>query len=247
MSQKVKSELKFFSKSPTEPIYDRCLAERVILLADLKPKSLILDAGCGGGYWGRVFAGSGHRAVGIDLVPRVISRAAKKAVTGQSFLVGNLLKQLPFTKKNFDGIICGFILHHFPDKDDLDTVVNNLKNCLKQNGKIILVEPNGSNPIVSISRRIGRLLFHYYPQEIASENETVHSIEIYQNLLEENKMKILKIESYHHNDMVIEKKIKDRFINTLVMIRTLLLNIIWAISPEPYRGSEIIIIAQLKS
>lgn len=242
MPQKTKSELQFFSKQSREPIYDKRLARRVIFMAHLKLGSLILDAGCGEGYWGRMFANHGYKVVGIDLSKEVIKRATKKAVPGQSFLVGNLLNRLP-TKKDFDGIICGCILHHFPDKNDLNMVFYNLASCLKHNGKIILVEPNGSNPIVNISRKVGRFLVHHYPQDIATENETMHSIKTYLNLLEKNSFRVLKIESYHH-DMSRKIKNKNFLINFLSKIRSMLFNAIWVIFPEPYRGNEIIIIAQ---
>lgn len=250
MLQKLQSELQFFSKSSREPIYDRRLAERVIFLADLKPNSLILDAGCGEGYWGRAFANSGHQVVGIDLSSKVISRAVKKAVPGQSFLVGNLLEKLPFANKHFDCIICGGILHHFPDKEGVNATVHNLYNCLKHRGKIILVEPNGSNPIVCLSRQIGRFLVRYYSKDIASENETMHSVKTYLGLLEKNKLKVLTVESCHHDMSGKIKNSKNRlidFMDMMGMIRRLLYNIIWATFPEPYRGNEVIIIAQLKS
>ena len=99
MPQKTKSELQFFSKQSREPIYDKRLARRVIFMAHLKLGSLILDAGCGEGYWGRMFANHGYKVVGIDLSKEVIKRTTKKAVPGQSFLVGNLLNKLPFTKE----------------------------------------------------------------------------------------------------------------------------------------------------
>jgi len=244
MPQNVQNELQFFSKSSREPIYDRRLAERVIFLADLKPNSLILDAGCGEGYWGRAFANSGHQVVGIDLSSKVISRAAEKAVPGQSFLVGNLLEKLPFANKHFDCIICGCILHHFPDKEDINTAFHNFYDCLKNGGKIILVEPNGSNPIVCLSRQIGRFLVRYYSKDIASENETMHSVKTYLGLLEKNKLKVLTVESYHHDMSGKMKNNKNNLINFMSMIRRLLYNIIWATFPEPYRGNEVIIIAR---
>ena len=244
MPQNVQNELQFFSKSSREPIYDRRLAKRVIFLADLKPNSLILDAGCGEGYWGRAFANSGHQVVGIDLSSKVISRAVKKAVPGQSFLVGNLLEKLTFSNKHFDCIICGCILHHFPDKEDINTAFHNFYDCLKNGGKIILVEPNGSNPIVCLSRQIGRFLVRYYSKDIASENETMHSVKTYLGLLEKNKLKVLTVESYHHDMSGKMKNNKNNLINFMSMIRRLLYNIIWATFPEPYRGNEVIIIAR---
>lgn len=242
MPQNVQNELQFFSKSSREPIYDRRLAERVIFLADLKPNSLILDAGCGEGYWGRAFAKSGHQVVGIDLSSEVINRAVKKAVPRQSFLVGNLLEKLPFANKHFDCIICGGVLHHFPDREDINTAFHNLYNSLKNGGKIILVEPNGSNFLVCLSRQIGCFLVRYYSKEIASENETIHSIKTYLGLLEKNKLKVLTVESYRHDMSKKMKNNKKSLINYMSMIRRYLGDIIWATFPEPNRGNEIIII-----
>jgi len=240
MPQNIQNELQFFSKLSREPIYDRHLAERVIFLVGLKPNSLVLDAGCGGGYWGRAFAKSGHQVVGIDLSSEVISRASEKAVPGQSFLVGNLLEKLPFANKHFDCIICGGILHHFPDKEDVNVVVHNLYNCLKHEGKIILVEPNGSNPVVCLSRQIGCFLVKLYP-DISTENETMHTVKTYINILKKNDFEIQVVKSCRH--VVGRIKKVHNLLDLLLFLRLFLLSFVWKHFPQSYRGNEVIIIA----
>jgi len=244
MPQNVQNELQFFSKLSREPIYDRRLAERVIFLAGLKPNSLILDAGCGEGYWGRAFANSGHQVVGIDLSSKVISRAAEKAVPGQSFLVGNLSEKLPFTHRSFDAIFFGWVLHHFPKGGDIDKVIKNVSILLKKGGKLALIEPNGSNPIVSLSRKTGRFLVGLYP-DIATENETMHTVKTYINILKENDFEIQAVESCRH--VVGRVKKIHNLLDLLFFLRFCLLDLVWKYFPQPHRGNEVIIIAQLKS
>lgn len=245
MPQKVQSELLFFGETSREPDYNRSLAGKVVFMARLKPESLVLDAGCGEGYWGRVFADKGHQVVGIDLSPAVIRRAKKKSVPGQSFLVGNLLEKIPFYHKHFDLAFCGGILHHFPDKEDVETVIQNLRFYLKKDGEIILVEPNGFNPVVYLSRQIGRLLVRFcHKKDIASENEVMHSINTYLNILKKHGFEIQKIETCH--SFMYEKREIQSLLDWFFYIRFILLELVWKYLPQPYKGNEVIIIAGVK-
>lgn len=240
MPQRIESELQFFSEKSREPFYSKILTDKVIRLIKLQPKALVLDAGCGEGHWGRNFAEHGYRTVGVDLSKRAIDRAKRKAMRNQSFLVGNLSKKLPLTPRSFDAIFFGWVLHHFPEKGDIDKVIKNVSILLKKGGKLALIEPNGSNPVVGFSRKIGRFLVRLYP-DVATENETMHTAKTYINILKKNDFEIQAVESCRHIVGRI-KKIHNLF-DLLLSLRFFLLDFVWKHFPQPHRGNEIIIIA----
>lgn len=244
MSQKIESELQFFSKKSREPPYSKALADKAILLMKLRPKALVLDAGCGEGYWGRNLAKHGYRTVGVDLSKEAIDRAERKAMKNQSFLIGNLSEKLPFTHRSFDAIFFGWVLHHFPEGEDIDKVIKNVSILLKKGGKLALIESNGSNPIVSLSRKIGRFLVGLYP-DIATENETMHTVKTYINILKENDFEIQAVESCRH--IVGRVKKIHNLLDLLFFLRFYLLDLVWKYFPQPHKGNEIIIIAKLRT
>lgn len=244
MPQKIESEINFFSRERREPIYDPKVAANVVTLAHLSKDAVILDAGCGEGYWADCFARKGYRTIGIDISKIAIEKAKKKALPKQIFQVGNLLVKRQLNQEKFDAVIFGGILHHFPSETDLKLILANTVTCLKPFGKIVLIEPNGSNFIVSLSRVLGRFFARLYPLKIASDNETIYSIKQYKNLLTENNLEILHLESCAHS---ITGKIRrgDGFLGLLIHTRDMMFKILWKILPEPYRGNEVIIIARL--
>lgn len=246
MLQNIDSELTFFSCRAEEPTYNKYVAEQVISFANLNPHSKILDAGCGGGYWGRKFALCGHRSVGVDLSESMISLAEKKAVKGQSFVVGNIGKPLAL-QNDFDVLLFGGIFHHFPCYSDLEQVLCNLSKHLKGGGKLILIEPNGSNPVVKVSRIVGRLLGKFTNLDIATENETMHSVRRYRYLLKKHGYIIKKIGMLNNyiDDKNSECAVDSVLMNFMLAIRKLLYRVTWKSLPKLCRGNEVVIIAKL--
>ncbi len=250
MSQNIESELQFFSKELEEPVYDEKVTQRVIKLADMPVGSLILDAGCGAGYWSRKFSINGCDTIGVDISEDLIEAARKQALPGQTFQVCDLNKELPFDKK-FDGIFCGCVLHHLPEIKDVDLIIQNLTGCLKPGGKLIIIEPNGSNPIVRMSRFVGRLLVRILSVKIATENETMHSTKTYLRLMNASNLKTIEVESMKDiesmdPDSSSETENQNALIGFFVGIRRLLLSFFWKLLPDPYRGSAIMIVTVLE-
>src|SRR5687767_5495412 len=108
---------------------------------DFKGKKL-LEAGCGYGDWGTRITKRGAKVVGVDISPISIqkNKQLNKNIDGYSAMVGDLEESNLFDKKSLDGVACFFVLHHFPN---LDTVGKNFSEWLKQDGSVLVVEPNG--------------------------------------------------------------------------------------------------------
>src|SRR5215211_6135392 len=71
------------------------LSPLLALLGDIHDQT-VLDAGCGEGYLSRILAARGARVTGVDLAPRLIELAEKKAAPGEIvYRVGDLCAPHP--------------------------------------------------------------------------------------------------------------------------------------------------------
>ena len=135
----------------------------------LPPKHIInkyiLEIGCNDGRYLNYFLKKGaHLAVGTDLS----LLAMKRGIKNKYFPVSNeIIPAHPniyiqsdfdnpaFKNNSFDTILIIRSLHHFHDINDL------IKNCfqlLKNNGFLIIVDPNGINPLRKIADYVGKYL-----------------------------------------------------------------------------------------
>lgn len=181
MGQNKKAEIDFFNKLNGE--YDTFSKEtyskifQFIKLNEIKNK-LILDAGCGTGIFSRKL-GEYNRVIGIDISENMIEFFNKnnnnKKIT---LMVGDLENINIFEKEKFDIIFSSNLLHHFYD---YSKVASNFNFWLKKGGTLIIIEPNGSNPIHRISNIIrsnitSKLIKN---NKYATENEIAHSYRNY--------------------------------------------------------------------
>ncbi len=109
--------------------------ETVAFAETLPARSLVLDLGCGGGRNATFLAGRGHRVVGIDLSPRLLSRAAAKVGTG-SLALGDLVA-LPFRDGAFDAVHAVAVLHHIPSEAARRGCVAEIGRVLRGNGAVL--------------------------------------------------------------------------------------------------------------
>lgn len=99
---------------------------------DLKPESLVLDAGCGNGKNMQI---TDHvKYVGCDNCENLIDICKKK---GLDVVLANI-KKLPFPDNHFDAVMCIAVLHHIYDATIRFDVVKELMRVLKVSGKIII-------------------------------------------------------------------------------------------------------------
>lgn len=72
----------------------------------------VLDVGCGPGADLETFAGAGYDAVGLDVTPAFLRRAAERAP-----VVRGDMRHLPFRDGSFDGVWSSASLLHVPRAD----------------------------------------------------------------------------------------------------------------------------------
>lgn len=129
----------------------------------VKPKSKILDIGCGAGTLAFYFAAKGNNVTGIDISSKAI-KACKE--TSQNL---NLDKNTNFivsafpTKEirgTYDFIICSEVIEHLEKDVEALKVMNRL---LKKNGLVFLSTPSVNSPLYKLGllkefdKRVGHL------------------------------------------------------------------------------------------
>ncbi len=102
----------------------------------LRPKKgeFILDVGCGTGRYSFLADKAGAEVIGIDISKDMLS-IAKKKVPCAKFIKGDITKNLPFSTKRFNKIICSLVLRHITD---IGKLFGDLKRILKDDGFIII-------------------------------------------------------------------------------------------------------------
>lgn len=130
----------------------------------------VLDAGTGAGHFGWRLAQAGFRVTGVDLSPRMTARANRGAPAGFRAVAGDLEDARLFAPASFDGIVFGQVLHHFPHPEP---VLRNCARWLKPDGWIVIVEPNGANPVNRLGKAAGSVLrrFPRFQQSMGTVNE----------------------------------------------------------------------------
>lgn len=102
-------------------------------LLDGVPPGRALDAACGTGRHAAHLVDLGHEALGIDLAPRMVERAAKN-VPHASFLCSDL-RRIPAPDAHFDLVVCGLALSHLAE---LQPAVNELGRVLTPGGRLVV-------------------------------------------------------------------------------------------------------------
>lgn len=107
----------------------------------------ILDAACGTGIVGGLFAQSCSVVVGVDLSPEMLVQASNRV----SVCVQADISQMPFLEDTFDLILCRQALHYV----DPLPVLREFKRVLKFDGRLLVssIVPYGEVDLLWLSKR----------------------------------------------------------------------------------------------
>lgn len=114
----------------------------------------ILEIGCGSGRMTSDMAKYANKIVATDMNLEVLEQA-KKSITAENvefIYTPDGTPDLP--AQSFDIVIYTLSLHHIPE----DMMIDNLRhseNLLKENGKIVIVEPGDGGSFMEVKKRFG--------------------------------------------------------------------------------------------
>lgn len=111
--------------------------------ANVSANPTILDIGCGNGLMSLQLGKLGYSVKGIDISAEAIAKANENnCFPNVSFEIIDAEK-LAAKSEKYDFIICSEVLEHLYEPESM---VANIKQILKANGKLIVTVPNGLGP-----------------------------------------------------------------------------------------------------
>jgi len=119
------------------------------LLTENLSGKLLLDAGCGTGWFSREALARGAEVVSLDVGENILSQVAKKCSTRR--VVGSVLKS-PFYPGLFDIVICTEVIEHTPNPQK---ALHEMHRLLKKDGILILTVPNQFwHPVIVVANKL---------------------------------------------------------------------------------------------
>ncbi len=254
--QDKQAEIRLSEREVTEDTWEDSAAQHQVrrktvglLRSILSKNQLILDAGCGPGTYGLILAEQGYRVVGLDISQKTLELARRRAAgKGLAFLpVTGDLETLPFRAESFDVCFCAYTLHHFPDNN---AAVAELTRVLKPGGRMVLIEPNGSNLAVRLSNRLENW-FKFWLVKLGADtpNETLHTHEIYTEVMERQGIGGLQVSSHYFGGLPpLPRKTLNRtsalslrLVHVLARLRQLVFSAACLVLPRPFNGADLLI------
>jgi SAM-dependent methyltransferase len=110
---------------------------RALKIAQIPPRSRILDVGCGTGRWVRRYEQLGLRPTGLDATPGML-RIARRHSMGAALSAGEA-HRLPFADAVFDGVSDVTVVQHIPTAAQPEAI-SEMMRVLKPGGCLILME-----------------------------------------------------------------------------------------------------------
>jgi len=138
---------------------------KVFSLLDPRKGEIILDLGCGPGYYTKKIIQKGARVFAVELAKNYLNQAKKFVGENKNveFLVADATR-LPFPKEYFDKVLFTEVIEHIPNyKESLKET----KRVLKREGVLVISTPSKFSPL-NLAYSLKRKLKHY------TFNEHVH-------------------------------------------------------------------------
>ncbi|MFT4311197.1 MAG: class I SAM-dependent methyltransferase [Candidatus Woesearchaeota archaeon] len=100
---------------------------------------LVLDLGCGFGYFSKIIKDKGAQVVGLDSSKEMIN-IAKDKDKNIKYICGEAQRLTEYTNKKFDYVLAVMFFCCIKTKIDFKKVFNEIKKVLKEDGKIIILD-----------------------------------------------------------------------------------------------------------
>lgn len=207
MPQNKDAEIYFFSKKFKEGHYygtsnPNTLNYIISKLKSVDIKGKILEIGCGSGTIGRELIEEfpGIKITGVEIVKEMVDNINRSKNPKYKAICADIEKKSIFRESSFDSILSFNILHHFSDPSKL---FENIGHWLKPNGSLIIIEPNGSNPVNILINIRRKLIKNVFSGNLSmnllnsTPNETFHSVRTYRRLAKKNSFRFKQADGYN--------------------------------------------------
>ncbi len=150
-----------FGRQIEERVYEILIAAHARLLEGSYEERIVLDAGCGPGYFLRRIAPMAARYVGVDLGSALLADARRTArdlglPAGRVTLLRGSVLALPFEEESFDAVLSSEVLEHVPQPL---THLAEIRRVLRSGGRATVSTPNGWMHWFPYPRNVARLVF----------------------------------------------------------------------------------------
>ena len=124
---------------------------RVKMLTEfIQADSVVLELGCGTGYFTKEIIKTDAKVTAIDISPDLLAVAREQVRASNVTFMEENAYRMTFSDNYFDYIIGSSVLHHL----DIPKALSEMFRVLKPGGRIAFTEPNMMNPQIAIQKNI---------------------------------------------------------------------------------------------
>jgi ubiquinone/menaquinone biosynthesis C-methylase UbiE len=240
-----KKEKKFFETHFKEDGFDQKTYDFVHSIAG-KTESTILELGCGSGGWTKDLEKNGNFVIGVDFSFYSIRELKKTIGDSNIEVVVADLEYLPFKSNFADQVFFGWVLHH---TTDVNQSLKEAKHCLRNDGNMVMIEPNGSNFLRVFTHKVGVLLNKVLKNRLTSYEEKPLNIYKVLNILVEIGL-TFQVFPWEASKRTIIKNFQTQrysfFFNCLIQANILFLRIYQSILPGIFGSSDFVIVSLVR-
>lgn len=129
------------------------------MIERLEKEKSLLELGCGNGRDSIFFAGNGLNVTAIDQAQNAIAELNQKYAHIE-FLADDFVESSLYAEREFDYIYSRFTLHAIT-KNEQSKVFDNVYNCLKNEGQLLIEVRSTKDIIYGLGERVGDHEFIY--------------------------------------------------------------------------------------
>ena len=111
---------------------------------------IVLELGCGTGYFTRELTRTGADIIAIDISPELLEIARLNCSAPNTRYQIQNASALSYSDATFDSIVGSSILHHL----EIEQALAEIYRVLKPDGSICFTEPNMLNPQIAVQKNV---------------------------------------------------------------------------------------------